>query len=122
MAGDRLARILAELSATMTDAGPRLYRDRPRSLSDDQHADASAGSGAAELQEVADLHCIGTTRPAWCRRSSASAAPRPSSACAAYAFSNDRLLRDVADDVVAHLVRRLRTLRPRWMWSGRTIL
>ncbi len=100
-----------------------LYRDRPGPLSDDEHADAlvmadviarwildvqahaPAGSVAAELEEAADFHFIVHNAAGMVSVQLGVSVTEALIRLRAYAFSNDRLLRDVADDVVGHKLR-----------------
>jgi ANTAR domain len=100
-----------------------LYRDRPGSLSDDQHADALVmaaviahwvldvqahappGSVAAELETDADFHFVVHNAAGAVSVQLGVSVAEALIRLRAYAFSQDRSLRDVADDVVARRLR-----------------
>src|SRR6266480_3613367 len=100
-----------------------LYRDRPGPLTDDQHADAlvvadvaarwvleaqagaSPGAVAQELQIGADFHFIVHNAAGIVSVQQGISVTEALIRLRAYAFSHDRLLADVAEDVVAHRLR-----------------
>jgi GAF domain-containing protein len=100
-----------------------LYRDAPGPLSDDQHADALAmaevithwvldvqadappGSVADELERHADFHLVVQNAAGAVSVQLGVSITEALIRLRAYAFSNDRLLRDVAEDVVARRLR-----------------
>ena len=100
-----------------------LYRDRPGPLSDDQHADAlvvadvaarwvlEAQAGAPpdavaeELEIGADFHFVVHNAAGMVSVQQGISVTEALIRLRAYAFSNDRLLADVADDVVARRLR-----------------
>ena len=100
-----------------------LYRDGPGALSDDQHADAMAmsdviadwvldvqaeappGSVAGELERDADFHFVVHNAAGMVSVQLGVSITEALIRLRAYAFSNDRLLRDVAADVVARKLR-----------------
>jgi len=100
-----------------------LYRDQPGSLSDDQHADAMvmaeviatwvldvqaqapAGSIAKELELDADFHFVVHNAAGMVSVQLGVSITEALIRLRAYAFSHDRSLRDVAEDVVTRKVR-----------------
>ena len=100
-----------------------LYRDQPGALSDEQHANAMAmaevianwvldvqahapnGSVAQELDRDADFHAVVHNAAGAVSVQLAISITEALIRLRAYAFSNDRLLRDVAEDVVARKLR-----------------
>jgi ANTAR domain/GAF domain len=100
-----------------------LYRDRAGPLTDDEHADAlvmaqviafwildvqahaPAGSVASELEEAADFHTVVHNAAGMVSVQLGVSVTEALIRLRAYAFSNDRLLREVADDVVARKLR-----------------
>ena len=100
-----------------------LYRNRPGPLSDDQHADAlvmadvianwvldvqadaPAGSVASELEQGADFHFIVHNAAGAVSVQLGVSITEALIRLRAYAFSNNRLLRDVAEDVMARRLR-----------------
>jgi hypothetical protein len=100
-----------------------LYRDGPGPLSDDQHADAMVmaevianwvldvqanaptDSVAEELEHDADFHFVVHNAAGAVSVQLGVSVTEALIRLRAYAFSNDRLLRDVADDVVARRLR-----------------
>ena len=100
-----------------------LYRDEPGALSDDQHADAMAmsdviadwvldvqadappGAVAGELERDADFHYVVHNAAGMVSVQLGVTITEALIRLRAYAFSNDRLLRDVAADVVARKLR-----------------
>lgn len=100
-----------------------LYRDRPGPLSDDQHADglvmadvtarwvldmqadAPAGAVATELEMRADFHFVVHNAAGRVSVQAAISVTEALVVLRAYAFSHDRPLRDVAEDVVAGTLR-----------------
>ena len=100
-----------------------LYRDRPGSLSDDQHADALVmadvaarwvldmqadappGALAAELEFGADFHFVVHNAAGKVSVQARVSITEALIRLRAFAFSHDRLLRDVAEDVVARTLR-----------------
>ena len=100
-----------------------LYRDRPGPLSDDQHADAlvvadvaarwvleaqagaPADAVAEELEIGADFHFVVHNAAGMVSVQQGISVTEALIRLRAYAFSNDRLLADVADDVVARRLR-----------------
>ena len=100
-----------------------LYRDRSGPLSDDQHADAlvvadvaarwvleaqagaPAGAVAEELEVGADFHFVVHNAAGMVSVQQGISVTEALIRLRAYAFSNDRLLADVADDVVARRLR-----------------
>jgi hypothetical protein len=100
-----------------------LYRDRPGPLSDDQHADAMAmadvianwvldvqvnapaGSLAEELERDGDFHYVVHNAAGVVSVQLGVSITEALIRLRAYAFSNDRLLRDVAEDVIARRFR-----------------
>ena len=100
-----------------------LYRERPGPLSDDQHADAlvvadvaarwvleaqagaPADAVAAELEVGADFHFVVHNAAGMVSVQQGISVTEALIRLRAYAFSNDRLLADVADDVVARRLR-----------------
>jgi hypothetical protein len=100
-----------------------LYRDRPGPLSDDQHADAMAmadvianwvldvqvnapaGSLAEELERDGDFHYVVHNAAGVVSVQLGVSITEALIRLRAYAFSNDRLLRDVAEDVIARRLR-----------------
>jgi hypothetical protein len=100
-----------------------LYRDRPGGISDDQHADAmamadvianwvldvqahaTAGSVADELERDADFHAVVHNAAGAVSVQLGVTITEALIRLRAYAFSHDRLLRDVAEDVVARRLR-----------------
>ena len=100
-----------------------LYRDGPGALSDDQHADAMvmadvianwvldvqasapAGSVAEELEHDADFHFVVHNAAGAVSVQLGVSITEALIRLRAYAFSHDRLLREVAEDVVARRLR-----------------
>ena len=100
-----------------------LYRDGPGGLSDDQHADALAmsdviadwvldvqadappGLVAGELERDADFHYVVHNAAGMVSVQLGASITEALIRLRAYAFSNDRLLRDVSADVVARKLR-----------------
>jgi hypothetical protein len=100
-----------------------LYRNRPGSLTDDQRADAlvmadvvanwvldmqasaSPGSVAEELERDADFHVVVHNAAGAVSVQLGVSIPEALIRLRAYAFSNDRPLRDVAGDVMARRLR-----------------
>jgi GAF domain-containing protein len=100
-----------------------LYRDQPGSLSDDQHADAMAmaeviatwvlhvqaqapaGSIAKELERDADFHFVVHNAAGMVSVQLGVSITEALIRLRAYAFSHDRSLRDVAEDLVTRKVR-----------------
>ena len=100
-----------------------LYRDRPGPLSDDQHADAlvvadvvarwvleaqagaPADAVAEELEIGADFHFVVHNAAGMVSVQLGISVTEALIRLRAYAFSNDRLLADVAEDVVARRLR-----------------
>jgi hypothetical protein len=100
-----------------------LYRDGPGPLSDDQHADAlvlaevmatwvldvqanaPAGALAEELERDADFHFVVHNAAGAVSVQLGVGVTEALIRLRAYAFANDRLLRDVADDVMARRLR-----------------
>lgn len=100
-----------------------LYRDGPGPLSDDQHADALVmadviahwvldvqadappGAMAAELEADADFHFAVHNAAGAVSVQLGVSITEALIRMRAYAFTNDRLLREVADDVVARRIR-----------------
>jgi GAF domain-containing protein len=100
-----------------------LYRDRPGPLSGDQHADAlvvagvaarwvleaqagaSSGAVAEELQIGADFHFVVHNAAGMVSVQEGISVTEALLRLRAYAFSNERLLADVAEDVVARRLR-----------------
>jgi hypothetical protein len=100
-----------------------LYRDRPGPLTDDQHAnalvmadvvahwvldvqaDAPPGTMAQELALDADFHFVVHNAAGAVSVQLGVSITEALIRLRAYAFSNDRLLRDVAEDVVARRLR-----------------
>ncbi len=100
-----------------------LYRDRPGPLSDDQHADAlvmadvaarwvldvqahaPAGVLADELEVGADFHFVVQNAAGMVSVQLGVSVTEALIRLRAYAFGHDRLLGDVARDVVAHTLR-----------------
>ena len=100
-----------------------LYRDRPGPLSDDQHADAlvvadvaarwvleaqagaPADAVAEELEIGADFHFVVHNAAGMVSVQQGISVTEALIRLRAYAFSNDRLLTDVAKDVVARRLR-----------------
>lgn len=100
-----------------------VYRDAPGPLSDDQHADglgmadvianwvldmqalAPPGSVAEELERDADFHFVVHNAAGAVSVQLGVSVTEALIRLRAYAFSNNRLLRDVADDVVARRLR-----------------
>ncbi len=100
-----------------------LYRDRPGPLSDDQHADglvmadvaarwvlevqahAPAGVLADELEAGADFHFVVQNAAGMVSVQLGVSVTEALIRLRAYAFGHDRLLGDVARDVVAHTLR-----------------
>ena len=100
-----------------------LYRDGPGALSDDQHADALVmadvianwvldvqaeavpGSVAVELERTADFHFVVHNAAGAVSVQLGISVTEALIRLRAYAFSNDRLLREVAEDVVARRLR-----------------
>jgi len=100
-----------------------LYRDEPGGLTDDQHADAMVmaeliadwvldvqanapgDSVAQELERDADFHFVVHNAAGIVSVQLDVSITEALVRLRAYAFSNDRLLREVAEDVVAHRLR-----------------
>ena len=100
-----------------------LYQDRPGSLNDDQHADAMvlaeviaswvldvqahapADSVAAELERDADFHFVVHNAAGALSVQLGVSITEALVRLRAYAFSHDRSLRDVAEDIVARRLR-----------------
>jgi hypothetical protein len=100
-----------------------LYRDRPGPLSGDQHADAlvladvaarwvleaqagaSFGAVAEELEAGADFHYVVHNAAGMVSVQEGISVTEALIRLRAFAFSNDRLLADVAEDVVARRLR-----------------
>ena len=100
-----------------------LYRDQPGGISDEQHADAMAmadvianwvldvqahaapGSVADELERDADFHAVVHNAAGAVSVQLGISITEALIRIRAYAFSNDRLLGDVAEDVVARRLR-----------------
>lgn len=100
-----------------------LYRDRPGVLTDDQHADALVLAGvaarevlaiqaeappgtlAAELEAGSNFHLVVHQATGMIAAQLDVSVAEAMIRLRAYAFANGRLLRDVADDVVARRVR-----------------
>jgi hypothetical protein len=100
-----------------------LYRDQPGSLNDDQHADAMVlteaiaswvldvqaqapvGALAEELQRDADFHFVVHNAAGAVSVQLGVSVTEALVRLRAYAFSDDRSLRDVAEDVVARRLR-----------------
>jgi hypothetical protein len=100
-----------------------LYRDCPGPLSDDQHADAlvvadvaarwvleaqagaSSGAVAAELEIGADFHFVVHNAAGMVSVQLGVSVTEALIRLRAFAFSGDRLLADVAEDVVARRLR-----------------
>ena len=100
-----------------------LYRDRPGPLSGDQHADALVvadvaarwvleaqagappGAAAAELESGADFHFAVHNAAGIVSVQQGTSITEALIRLRAYTFSNDRLLADVAEDVIAHRLR-----------------
>jgi hypothetical protein len=100
-----------------------LYRDEPGPLSDAQHADAMVmadvianwvldvqayappGAIAAELEHDADFHSVVHNAAGAVSVQLGVSITEALIRLRAYAFSNDRLLRDVAEDVIARRLR-----------------
>jgi hypothetical protein len=100
-----------------------LYRNRPGSLTDDQHADAlvmadvvanwvldmqasaSPGSVAEELERDADFHFVVHNAAGAVSVQLGVSITEALIRLRGYAFSNDRPLRDVAEDVMARRLR-----------------
>jgi AmiR/NasT family two-component response regulator len=100
-----------------------LYRDRHGPLTGDQHADAlvvadvaarwvleaqagaALGAVAAELESGADFHFVVHNAAGIVSVQRGISITEALIRLRAYAFSNDRLLADVAEDVIAHRLR-----------------
>jgi hypothetical protein len=100
-----------------------LYRDGPGPLTDDQHADAlvmaeviatwvldvqasaPAGAVAEELERDADFHFVVHNAAGAVSAQLGVSVTEALIRLRGYAFANDRLLRDVADDVVSRRLR-----------------